>query len=260
MAAANRKKRQRCDTNDVKISMVVNNHRAVEEGPARKHWSTHDLLHLRPLTENQKLAMHHFSQGDQMLLSGSPGTGKTFLSVYLSMGEVLHPDSPQDHLIIIRSAVATRDQGFLPGTLEEKQSVFEQPYKDIFAHLFGRAKTYDDMKDARLVQFMSTSYLRGLTWDNAFVLVDECQNMTFHELNSIMTRIGTNSRIVFAGDIPQCDLLKTSRDVTGMQQFQRIVSRMDEFTEIAFTHEDIVRSNLVKSWIIASEQESKRSQ
>ena len=153
-------------------------------------------------------------------------------------------------MIIVRSVVPTREIGFLPGDLNDKVSVYETPYKDICAELIGRSSTYDDMKEAGIVQFMPTSFIRGLTWDNAIVVVDECQNMTFHEINSIVTRLGQNSRIIFTGDTNQTDLRPVD---CGMTKMLSVVDNIETFAKVKFTTDDIVRSNIVKSWIVAAE-------
>jgi phosphate starvation-inducible protein PhoH len=234
---------------------LVNNVKAIEEGPSRKHWTKHDICSVRPLTETQHDMFQQYFQGDSMVVYGSAGTGKTFLALYLAMCDVLDGTKPQDHIIIVRSAVTTRDLGFMPGSLEEKVALFEMPYRDIMAELFGRPGTYDNMKDANLIQFITTSYVRGLTWDNAIIVIDEGQNMTDHEIHSIMTRVGNNSRIMFTGDLAQNDLINGKRgDKTGMKRMLRIVEKMSEFSSICFSTQDIVRSEFVKSWIIASEK------
>lgn len=232
--------------------MLFNNARAVEEGPRRKKWSLHDLKPITPLTDNQELLFHLFYQGQNICAHGSAGTGKTFLALYLAFGEVLA--GKQKQIIIVRSAVSTRDLGHMPGGLDEKVHFYEAPYQDICTELFGRSSTYDDMKVAGKIKFMPTTFIRGLTWDNAIVIVDEGQNMTEHEINSIMTRVGLNTRIIFAGDLPQTDLRRSSQDTSGMKRAISIMERMTEFDCVHFTTDDIVRSDFVKSWIISSEK------
>lgn len=231
------------------------NAKAWEEGPTkRKTWSRHDLKHIQALTPTQHDMLHDYMEGNNLVAHGSAGTGKTFVALYLALNDMLSHDSEIDKIIIIRSAVPTRDLGFTPGTLEEKAALYEAPYQDMFTDLLGRSSTYQDMKDARRVEFQTTSYIRGVTWDNAVVIVDECQSMTFHEINTVMTRLGKNSRIIMCGDLPQTDLRK-KHEVTGMDVMLRITARMGHFSNIQFTHHDIVRSDFVKSWIIASEEE-----
>lgn len=232
---------------------VVFNQQAIAEGPKRKTWSSHDLKNIKPLTFNQGEMVREFFDGRNICAHGSAGSGKTFLAIFLALTEILGRNSDVDHIIIVRSAVPTRDLGFTKGSLAEKEAVYEAPYKPIFAELVGRYSTYEDMKEAGIVEFVTTSFIRGVTWDNAIVIVDEGQSMNFHEINTIMTRMGKGSRIVFVGDMPQTDLRK-SGDPSGMPTFLQVVSRMNSFSTIKFVSSDIVRGPLVKEWIIASEE------
>lgn len=238
------------------LSYVNNNNiKAMEEGPIKKKWSLHDLTEVRPLTPAQTDMFHAWYNGRNIIAHGSAGTGKTFLALYLAFQEVLDRKYDPNHIIIIRSNVATREVGHLPGTLDEKMSEFERPYRDICADLFERRTTYDDMKDAGLITFMPTSFVRGLTWNNAVVIVEEVQNLNFeHEINSIMTRIGYNTRVIVTGDTIQSDLPHNGKDKSGMKQLLQIASDVCNFEPVRFTHHDIVRSEFVKSWIIATEQ------
>ena len=200
------------------------------------------VLHdIEPLTRNQVLA---FESERNLVLHGVAGTGKTFISCYLAFDDMTKGIYKQ--LIIIRSAVPTRDIGFLPGSEKEKASVYEEPYKDIAVELFQRGDSYEILKTKGLLHFMTTSYLRGITLKDAVIIVDECQNMSFHELDSIVTRVGTNCRIVFCGDFRQADLTKN-----GLQEFIRVLKAMDQFDLIDFEIKDIVRSDFVKDYITA---------
>jgi len=199
------------------------------------------LQDIEPLTKNQVLA---FESEKHLMLHGLAGTGKTFISCYLAFDDILRDE--YDKLIIIRSAVSSRDIGFLPGSEKEKSSVYEEPYKDVSNQLFGRGDAYDKLKQQGLVEFMTTSYIRGITVKNSVVIIDECQNMSFHELDSIITRVGEGCRVIFCGDFRQADLYKN-----GLQEFMQVLKNMDEFDFIDFQIEDIVRSSFVKSYIIA---------
>ena len=200
------------------------------------------VLHdIEPLTRNQVLA---FESERNLVLHGVAGTGKTFISCYLAFDDMTKGMYKQ--LIIIRSAVATRDIGFLPGSEKEKASVYEEPYKDIAVELFQRGDSYEILKTKGLLHFMTTSYLRGITLKDAVIIVDECQNMSFHELDSIVTRVGTNCRVIFCGDFRQADLAKN-----GLQDFIRVLKAMDQFDLIDFEIKDIVRSDFVKDYITA---------
>lgn len=229
-------------------------HAAVVEGPQRrKKWTKHDIKPIQPLTENQRNAFIQYFQGDNLALLGSAGTGKSFIGCYLGISDVVDHTKDQKKMYIVRSAVQSRDVGFMPGTLEEKNSYFENPYRDIFAELFSRGATYDDMKEAGLINFMTTSFIRGVTWDDAIIVIDEAQNMTWEEINTVMTRVGKNSRIVVCGDIKQNDLNKKKNEVTGLSKMVQVLRCMNDFSTVEFTRDDIVRSDFVKQWIIASE-------
>jgi phosphate starvation-inducible protein PhoH len=228
------------------------NGQAMNEGPKRKTWNKYDLKTIKPLTTTQKEMFHSFFNGQQICAHGSAGTGKTFIAIYLALNEMLVAQKV-DRIIIVRSAVPTRDMGYMKGTLEEKEALYEVPYDEMFAELLGRNNSYQDMKQAGVVRFCSTSYVRGLTWDNAVVVVDEAQNMTFHEINSIITRLGQNSRIILLGDLHQNDLVNR-REQTGLDMLIKVADHMDAFDVIRFTKHDIVRSDFVKSWICACEE------
>ena len=202
-----------------------------------------ELAEIEPLTRNQLVA---FESSQNLVLHGCAGTGKTFISSYLAFDDMTK--NMYEKLVIIRSAVPTRDIGFLPGTEKEKSSVYEEPYYDIAIDLFERGDAYQILKTKRLVHFMTTSYIRGITLRNAVVLIDECQNMTFHELDSIITRVGENCRVIFCGDFSQSDLKQN-----GMKEFFEILASMNRFDFIEFGVEDIVRSGFVKEYIIAKE-------
>ena len=200
-----------------------------------------ELREIEPLTRNQLKA---FETTDHLVLHGLAGTGKTFISSYLAFDDMAKGDFQK--LIIIRSAVPTRDIGFLPGTEKEKSSVYEEPYKDISNDLFSRGDAYEILKQKNIVEFMTTSFIRGITLRDAVILIDECQNMSFHELDSIITRMGENCRVIFCGDFRQADLRGN-----GIKDFFRVLERMLLFTFIEFEIEDIVRSDFVKQYIIS---------
>lgn len=199
------------------------------------------LQEIEPLTQNQLIA---FDSEKHMLLHGVAGTGKTFISCYLAFDDMVK--GQYEKLILIRSAVPTRDIGFLPGNEKEKSAIYEAPYKDIAVELFQRGDAYEILKTKGIVHFMTTSFIRGVTLRDAVIIIGECQNMTFHELDSIITRVGQNCRVIFCGDFRQSDLNKN-----GLKDFVRILKAMESFDLIDFEIKDIVRSDFVKSYITA---------
>jgi phosphate starvation-inducible protein PhoH len=209
---------------------------------------------IKPKTFSQQRTFDAWDAGDHLLLHGMAGTGKTFISLYLALDEIFNnPDHTFHNITIVRSVVPTRDIGFLPGKEDEKIGVYEEPYKSICNELFRRGDAYDILKIKGLVNFMCTSFIRGLTLNNTIVIVDEVNNMNFHELDSLITRIGENCRVVFCGDYRQSDLTKT-QEKNGLQQFMKIIDKLSGFEHVEFTKEDIVRSKLVKEYIIAREE------
>lgn len=201
-----------------------------------------NLVEVEPLTPNQVIA---FESDKCLFLHGCAGTGKTFISLYLAFRDVLTTDK-YNQVEIIRSAVPTREMGFLPGTDAEKARVYETPYINISHELFDRGDAYELLKSKNLISFNTTSFIRGTTFNDSIVIVDECQNMTFHELDSIITRVGKNCKIIFCGDFFQSDLQKNS----GISPFIDIVRHMNSFDFIEFGIEDIVRSDFVKHYLI----------
>lgn len=206
------------------------------------------LRHIKPLTVNQQRVWDAYEDGSNLMLHGYAGTGKTFLSLYLALKEVLL-DETYKRVVIIRSVVPSRDMGFLPGTEKQKAEVYEQPYQEICDDLFGRGDGWKILKMKRLVEFTTTSFLRGTTFNDSIIIVDECNNMTFQEIDTVMTRIGHNSRIVFCGDYRQTDLHKP-HDKTGIRELMSLTKAMRSFDHVEFSIEDIVRSGVVKEYII----------
>ena len=211
------------------------------------------LRSIVPLTDTQKKIFTEFDQAKNLVLMGTAGTGKTFCSMYLALKSIVDNknNTGPNKIIIIRSVVSSRDVGFLPGTLKEKLSVYEAPYKAIFSELLGRGDAWEIMKTNGVVDFVSTSYLRGPSINDSFIIMDEFQNCNLSELDTIMTRVGKNSRMIFCGDLEQTDLLKSKFDVTGLPKFVSIIEQMKSFTIEEFGVEDIVRSGIVREYILA---------
>lgn len=211
------------------------------------------LKTITPKTKNQEQVFRDFSSGKNLLIHGLPGTGKTFISLYLALAEI-EQYNEYHNITIIRSVVPSRDMGFLPGSVKDKAKVYEAPYQSICAELYGRKDAYDILKNKGVINFETSSFLRGITFDNTIIIVDECQNMTYQELSTIITRVGKNTRIVFSGDYRQTDL-KYDDERSGIMNFMKIISRMNKyFACVEFTEEDIVRSGLVKDFIIKKTQ------
>ena len=216
-----------------------------------------DLLKkIEPLTPAQELLWEQYATGKNLVAYGCAGTGKTFCLLYQALKEVLTEDTPYEKIYIVRSLVPTREIGFLPGTHEDKSWLYQIPYRNMVKHMFSMYTDkefdtlYEDLQRQETISFWSTSFLRGTTLDNAIIIVDEFENLNFHELDSIMTRVGENSKIFFAGDASQSDLLKVT-ERTGILDFMQILQGMPEFSKIEFGLEDIVRSGLVRSYLVS---------
>ena len=218
-----------------------------------------NLVSIKPITDNQKLVFEAWRKNNKNLfLFGAAGTGKTFVSLYLALEQVLDPKTKYDNVIIIRSVVPTRDIGFLPGDEEDKSALYQVPYHNMVQFMFEQASDtafsmlYDRLKNQGSITFLTTSYLRGITLDNAIVIVDESQNLNFHELDSVITRVGRHSKIIFSGDYKQSDF-KYDDDKQGIIKFLQIVEQLRNFTIINFGWEDIVRSDFVRDYIMTKE-------
>ena len=214
------------------------------------------LVDVEPLTENQKKLFAAYQEGKHLVAYGAAGTGKTFITLYNALKDVLDERSPYDKIYIVRSLVATREIGFLPGDHEDKSSLYQIPYKNMVKYMFEMPDDasfemlYANLKTQGTISFWSTSFIRGTTLDNSIVIVDEFQNLNFHELDSIITRVGENSKIMFCGDATQSDLIK-SNEKNGIVDFMKVLRIMPSIDIIEFGVEDIVRSGLVKEYIIA---------
>ena len=222
----------------------------------RKPINADMLVEIEPLTPAQEKVFEYWENEKNLFMSGAAGTGKTFVALYLALREVLKEDSPYDKVYVVRSLVATREIGFLPGDHEDKSSLYQIPYKNMVKYMFEMQDDnefemlYDALRAQETVRFWSTSFLRGTTMDNCIIIVDEMQNLNFHELDSIITRVGENCKIIFCGDAAQSDLVKTN-ERNGILDFKKIILAMTEdFDSIEFDVNDIVRSGFVRNYIL----------
>ena len=213
------------------------------------------LVDIKPLTPNQEILFNDYARGKNIFTYGAAGTGKTFIVLYNAIRDVLNELTPYTKVYIVRSLVSTREIGFLPGDHEDKSFLYQIPYKNMVKYMFEMPSDadfemlYGNLKAQSTISFWSTSFIRGTTFDNAILIIDECQNLNFHELDSIITRVGENTKIMLCGDASQSDLTKTY-ERNGILDFIKIIRNMeDEFGITEFTVNDIVRSGLVKKYI-----------
>jgi predicted ribonuclease YlaK len=229
---------------------------SVKQMRRKKPINSDHLLTIEPLTDSQKKVFDAWVDDKNMILHGCAGTGKTFISLYLALREVLNPNTPYDKIYVVRSLVPTREIGFLPGDHEDKSALYQIPYKNMVKFMFEMPDDnafemlYNNLRAQETISFWSTSYIRGVTLDNCIIIVDEFANLNFHELDSMITRVGQDAKIIFSGDITQSDLVKQN-EKNGVLDFMKILETMEEFSCIEFGVEDIVRSGLVRSYIIS---------
>ena len=222
----------------------------------KKPINTDMMRDIEPLTENQKKLFESYKNGKNLVAYGAAGTGKTFITLYNALQEVLDPSTPYDKIYIVRSLVATREIGFLPGDHEDKSLLYQIPYKNMVKYMFEMPSDadfqmlYGNLKGQDTIDFWSTSFIRGTTLDKAIIIVDEFQNLNYHELDSIITRIGTDTKIMFCGDATQTDLIKQN-ERNGIHDFMQILRIMPSVDIIEFGVEDIVRSGLCKEYLLA---------
>jgi len=222
----------------------------------KKPLNSEYLVDITPITDNQKRLFDSYDEGKHIIAYGAAGTGKTFITLYNALKDVLSEGTPYDKIYIVRSLVATREIGFLPGDHEDKSSYYQIPYKNMVKYMFQMPSDadfemlYGNLRAQETIKFWSTSFLRGTTLDNSIIIVDEFQNLNFHELDSIITRVGENTKIVFCGDASQTDLTKTN-EKNGIIDFMKVLRSMPSFDLIEFGIDDIVRSGLVKEYLIA---------
>ena len=222
----------------------------------KKPVSSEYLINIEPLTDNQKRLFDSYQNNKQVVSYGAAGTGKTFITLFNALKDVLNENSVYEKIYIVRSLVATREIGFLPGDHEDKSYLYQIPYKAMVKYMFELPTEadfemlYGNLRTQGSIEFLSTSFIRGTTFDKAIIIVDEFQNLNYHELDSIMTRVGADSKIMFCGDASQTDLTK-DYEKNGIVDFMSILRLMSSVDIIEFGVEDIVRSGLVKEYILA---------
>ena len=153
----------------------------------KKPYNVDMMVAVEPITANQKLAFESYQEGKNLFLYGAAGTGKTFITLYNALKEVLDPITPYNKVVIVRSLVSTREIGFLPGDHEDKSFLYQIPYKNMVKYMFELPTDQEfemlwgNLKAQESVTFWSTSFIRGTTLDDSIVIVDESQNLNFHE-------------------------------------------------------------------------------
>ena len=236
------------------MSISVGTGMTAKQMKRKKPYNSEMMVDVQPLTPNQKTAFKAYDDNKNLFLYGAAGTGKTFITLYMALKQVLNPLTPYNKVVLVRSLVSTREIGFLPGDHEDKSALYQIPYKNMVKYMFELPTDnefemlWGNLKAQESVTFWSTSFIRGTTLDNSIVIIDESQNLNFHELDSIITRVGEDTKIMFCGDVAQTDLIKTN-EKNGILDFQKIITRMPEFEQVEFGVDDIVRSGLVKSYI-----------
>lgn len=211
-----------------------------------------ELNPIYPKTDNQQKTFDYYREGNNLFLHGCAGTGKSFITLWLALREIEDKRSTKRKLVIIRTAQPSKQIGFLPGSEAQKLEVYEAPYRSICSELYHRDDAYDILKKKGLIEFHGTSFLRGTTIDDAVILVDEVQNMSYQELRTVITRVGENSRIIFCGDTKQDDLTSERfKETSGLIEISKVFNKMDGIEIVQFEIEDIVRSGFVKQFIMA---------
>jgi phosphate starvation-inducible PhoH-like protein len=212
---------------------------------------------IQPITKNQELVFKHYRDGHHIIMSGCAGTGKTFQALSLALRDVITTRN-FEKIIIIRSSVQARSLGYLPGNEREKMEVYEAPYESICKEIFCRGDSYQIMKNKGLIEFQSTSFLRGMTFSGCIVILEEAQNCNFHEIETVVTRIGEDCKLIVTGDIRQSDLYDNKKEnISGFDLFVHIAKDMEQFKIVDFKYDDIVRSSFVKDFIIAVDKHYK---
>lgn len=253
---AKRRSNAKLRANNFDSFLDKNPHPSIQQIPTeyninQKKFTRYDIKSIQPKTRNQQLVFDLWRDDYSLLLQGFSGVGKTFLATYLALNDILDQDSAYDKIIYVRSTTSIRSPGFLPGNLEEKNEVYELPMVQIFNDLFKKKNQYKFMKEAGLVEFHSTAFLRGLSFANAIIIFDEFQNANYEEIATCIQRVSENTKLVLCGDFMQNDLIKNKNDISGFHKAVSIIDMMPDFRKVSFEIEDCVRSEFVKSFLVA---------
>lgn len=237
------------------VNQMGQNFPAVLTGAKGRGIRLSDIKRIEPLTDSQTDFFHAYEDGENaIVMMGSAGVGKTFLAVYKALEEILQPEPSYDKVVLVRSLLSGRDVGHLPGSLEEKGEIYELPFKEVVNDILGKQDAYTKLKESGKIEFHSSSFLRGLTFNKSIIIIDEAQNFTWQELSTAITRFGRDSKIIICCDYAQNDLVQKKSDVSGLRTFIEVTQKMEEFVHIKFTTADIIRSGLVKSFLIQCER------
>lgn len=199
---------------------------------------------LTPRTDNQKLLIDALKEYSQVFILGPAGTGKTYVTATFAAD--LYTLKEIDKIVITRPHVAVgKDIGFLPGTLEEKTYPWALPVLDVLQKHLGKGAVETGIKNDN-IEMAPLALMRGRSFDNAFIIVDEAQNITTHELKMLLTRVGEGSTIVLNGDVQQSDL----KEADGLSKVIHLAKKhMLPVPVIEFGVEDIVRSDICAQWV-----------
>ena len=209
-----------------------------------KHDQDKESINLIPKNDRQSQYLQALQESDQVIVFGPSGTGKTYLvSTYAAN---LYHLKTVNKIVITRPHVAVgKDIGYLPGTLEEKAAPWALPVLDVLEKQLGKGVVETALK-AGNIEVAPLALMRGRSFEDSFIICDESQNITFHELKMLLTRVGENSKLVLNGDVMQSDL----KEADGLSKVVHIVKKyMLPVPIIEFGVEDIVRSDMTKLWV-----------
>lgn len=201
-------------------------------------------LQILPMNDKQAEYIEALSTANQIIVFGPSGTGKTF--VVSSYAASLYHTKDVNKIVITRPHVSVgKDLGYLKGDLEEKTKPWALPVLDVLEQQLGKGVVETGVKNGN-IEMAPLALMRGRSFNNAFVICDEAQNITFHELKMLLTRVGTNTKLVLNGDIMQSDL----KEADGLSKVIHLVKKhMLPVPIVEFGVDDIVRSDMTKMWV-----------